>query len=184
MPTDTRTDDLGWTAPDFTLPGVDGRTYSLHALKGEKGTVIVFICNHCPFVRAVAGRIVDEASALAAHGVTTVAICSNDARDYPEDSFDKMRDFAARHGFSFPYLHDESQEVARAYGALCTPDFFGFDSDLRLRYRGRLDESGRQPAPPGAKRELYDAMRQVAETGRAPREQTPAIGCSIKWKAA
>jgi peroxiredoxin len=175
--------DFGRPAPDFRLPGVDGRTHALSDLRGERGTVVAFICNHCPYVIAVADRLAAEARALAEIGVATVAICSNDATAYPEDSFENMKAFAARHGFGFPYLHDESQAAARAYGAVCTPDFFGYDRDLRLRYRGRLDESGRGPARPGARRELHEAMAAVAETGRGPADQTPSIGCSIKWRA-
>lgn len=176
--------DFGWKAPAFTLPGVDGKTYSLEELKGPNGTLVVFICNHCPYVKAVIDRLVRDATALKALGVNTVAICSNDATTHPDDSFDKMKEFAREHGFTFPYLHDEAQDVARAYDAACTPDFFGFDKDLALQYRGRLDESGREPAGPNVRRELYEAMKQIAETGEGPREQTPSIGCSIKWKAA
>jgi peroxiredoxin len=175
--------DFGWKAPDFRLPGVDGRTHALSGLRGERGTLVAFICNHCPYVIAIADRLADEARALAALGVATVAICSNDAQAYPDDGFDRMAAFAAKHGFGFPYLHDETQAVARAYGAVCTPDFFGFDRGLGLQYRGRLDESGRGPAKRGARRELYEAMRAVAETGRGPAGQTPSIGCSIKWRA-
>jgi peroxiredoxin len=176
--------DFGWKAPAFTLPAVDGKTYSLEELKGPNGTLVVFICNHCPYVKAVIDRLVRDATALKALGVNTVAICSNDATTHPDDSFDKMKEFAREHGFTFPYLHDESQDVARAYDAACTPDFFGFDKDLALQYRGRLDESGREPAGPNVRRELFEAMKQIAETGEGPREQTPSIGCSIKWKAA
>ncbi len=129
-------------------------------------------------------RIVRDAADLAALGVATVAISSNDAATYPEDSFPRMKEVAAEHAFPFPYLYDESQDVARAYGAVCTPDFFGFNRDLELQYRGRLDASGRNPAPPGARRELFEAMKAVAETGRGPAEQVPSMGCSIKWKAA
>jgi peroxiredoxin len=174
----------GMTAPDFTLPGIDGRTWTYGDAAGPNGLVVMFICNHCPYVQAVVDRIVRDARALRDIGIGTVAISSNDAVAYPEDSFDRMRDFAQRHGFDFPYLHDESQEVARAYGAVCTPDFFGFDRERRLQYRGRLDSSGRQPAPPDARRELYDAMAQVARTGRGPDVQNASIGCSIKWKMA
>ena len=144
----------------------------------------MFICNHCPYVKAIVDRAVRDASELAALGVRTVAICSNDAVAYPDDSFEKMKQFAADHGFPFPYLHDESQAVAKAYDAACTPDFFGFNARLELQYRGRLDESGRNAADPGARRELFEAMKQVAETGEGPREQTASMGCSIKWKAA
>lgn len=173
--------DFGWKAPDFRLPATDGKTYSLADISGPKGTLIVFICNHCPYVKAVAPRLVRDAKDLQAAGIGVAAICSNDGRTYPEDSFDRMKEFASEHGFSFPYLHDESQDVARAYEAVCTPDFFGFDAELGLQYRGRLDESKTTPVP-NARRELYEAMMQVAETGHGPREQTPSMGCSIKWK--
>lgn len=176
--------DLGWKAPAFELPATDGKIYSLDALKGENGTLVMFICNHCPYVKAVIGRLVRDVNDLKPYGIGAVAICSNDAEHYPEDSFERMRDFAREHGFSFPYLHDESQAVARAYDAVCTPDFFGFNARLELQYRGRLDESGREPAWPGARRELFEAMREIASSGRGPREQIPSIGCSIKWKAA
>jgi peroxiredoxin len=176
--------DFGWQAPSFTLPGTDGKTYSLEVLRGSKGTLVMFICNHCPYVKAVIDRIVRDANELKSYGISTVAICSNDAEHYPEDSFDNMKSFASAHRFGFPYLHDEGQEVARAYDAACTPDFFGFDADLKLQYRGRLDASGREPASPGVRRELFEAMKEIAATGHGPREQTPSIGCSIKWKAA
>jgi peroxiredoxin len=176
-----QTCDFGWKAPDFRLPATDGKSYSLADIRGEKGTVIVFICNHCPYVRSVIDRIVRDASDLARIGVGTVAICSNDAIAYPADSFDNMKIFAAEHRFPFPYLFDESQAVARAYDAACTPDFFGFNADLGLQYRGRLDASGRT-AIPDARRELFEAMMRIAETGEGPRDQTPSIGCSIKWK--
>jgi len=144
----------------------------------------MFICNHCPYVKAVIDRVVRDADALKALGINTVAICANDATTHPDDSFDNMKVFAREHGFTFPYLHDESQDVARAYDAVCTPDFFGFNKNLELQYRGRLDASGREPASPSVRRELFEAMKQIAETGQGPREQTPSIGCSIKWKAA
>lgn len=176
--------DFGWKPADFDLPGVDGRRYTLEDIRGPKGVLVMFICNHCPYVKAVIDRIVRDAKELQPLGIGAAAICANDAEAYPADSFDNMKAFAAEHGFPFPYLHDESQAVARAWGAACTPDFFGFNADLELQYRGRLDESGRQPAPPEARRELLEAMERVAETGRGPREQTPSMGCSIKWKAA
>ncbi|MQX37592.1 thioredoxin family protein [Roseospira navarrensis] len=176
--------DFGWPAPDFSLPGVDGRTWSLSDVRGPKGTLIVFICNHCPYVKAVIDRLVRDAHALMDQGVGVAAICSNDPVQYPDDSFENMKAFAAQHGFRFPYLHDESQAVAKAYDAVCTPDFFGFDAGLGLQYRGRLDSSGKQPAAPDARRELFGAMSAVADTGQGPRDQTPSMGCSIKWKAA
>lgn len=174
----------GFKAPDFTLPGVDGKTCSLEDVKDEKGTVVMFICNHCPYVKAIIDRIVRDAAALQDSGIGCVAIMSNDTVTYPEDSFDNMKAFAAQNGFTFPYLLDETQAIAKAYDAVCTPDFFGFNADLELVYRGRLDESGRNPAGPDVKRELYDAMKQVAETGQPPHEQVASMGCSIKWKDA
>ena len=176
--------DFGWTAPDFRLPATDGKTYALADIAGPKGTLVMFICNHCPYVLAVLDRILRDARDLQALGIGVAAICSNDAARYSDDSFDNMRRMAEKMGFPFPYLHDETQRVARAWGAECTPDFFGLDADGALQYRGRLDESRAQPAPPDARRELYEAMKQVAETGRGPKEQTPSMGCSIKWKAA
>ncbi len=184
MAVETPICDFGWKAPDFALPATDGRTYALSAIRGPKGTLIMFICNHCPYVKAIADRMVRDARDLQALGIGVAAICSNDADAYPEDSFAHMGTFARAHGFTFPYLHDESQAVARAYEAVCTPDFFGFDAELGLQYRGRLDESGRHPAAPGARRELHEAMAQVAATGRGPAWQTPSMGCSIKWKPA
>jgi peroxiredoxin len=173
----------GMIAPDFTLPGTDGQRWTRDAIIGPHGLLVAFICNHCPYVQAIVDRLVRDARALQDAGIGVVAISSNDVSAYPEDSFDNMRAFAKKHGFSFPYLYDETQEIARAYGAVCTPDFFGFNRDLQLEYRGRLDASGRQPAAPDAKRELLEAMKQVAATGHGPAEQTPSIGCSIKWKA-
>ena len=174
---------LDTPAIDFRLPATDGRTYALADVAGKNGTVVVFICNHCPYVKAVIDRLAADARSLMAEGVGFAAICSNDAANYPEDSFDNMRRFAKAHDLPFPYLHDESQSVARAYGAVCTPDFFGFDNTGRLKYRGRLDEGRTGPPPKGARRELVEAMRAVAKTGTAPRQQFPAMGCSIKWRA-
>jgi peroxiredoxin len=167
---------------DFALKGTDGRTYALADVSGENGTLVMFICNHCPYVQAVIDRIIRDARELAPLGVTSIAICSNDAETYPEDSFENMRAFAQQHAFPFPYLHDESQDVARAYGAVCTPEFFGFNNRLELQYRGRLDESRMEPARTGARRELFDAMNLIAETGSGPPDQVPSVGCSIKWK--
>jgi peroxiredoxin len=176
--------DFGWTPPAFRLPATDGRVLSLADIAGPRATLVMFICNHCPYVVAVIDRIIRDCRDLAALGVGVAAICSNDASTHPEDGFDAMRAEAERRGFPFPYLHDESQQVARAWGAACTPDFFGFDARLGLQYRGRLDASGRNPAPEGARRELYEAMRQIAGTGHGPAGQVPSMGCSIKWKAA
>lgn len=174
--------DFGWPAADFSLPGVDGATHTLESCRGPRGLLVMFICNHCPYVQAVLPRLLRDARELAPLGVNCVAIMSNDPTDYPEDSRDNMVRIARLQDFPFPYLLDASQQVARAYAAVCTPDFFGFDADLKLQYRGRLDASGKQPAPPDARRELFLAMRQIAETGQGPAEQTPSIGCSIKWK--
>jgi peroxiredoxin len=173
--------DFGWKARDFALKGVDGKTWSLADVRGPKGTLVVFICNHCPYVQAVIGRLVEEAKALQAIGIGTIAVMPNDTASYPQDSFDNMKAFARKHRLPFPYVIDETQEVARAYRAQCTPDFFGFNATDELQYRGRLDAS-RTSLVPGARRELYEAMRQVAETGRGPAEQTPSMGCSIKWR--
>lgn len=176
--------NFGWSAPDFALPGTDGRTWTLADVRGPRATLIVFICNHCPYVKAVVDRLVRDAHALMDIGVGVAAISANDPVQYPDDSFENMQRFAAEHGFRFPYLFDESQAVARAYDAVCTPDFFGFDAGLGLQYRGRLDSSGKQPAGPDARRELFEAMTMIAETGQGPRDQTASMGCSIKWKAA
>jgi len=172
----------GALAPDFSLPGVDGRTWSRDACRGPNGLLVMFICNHCPYVQAILDRIIRDARDLAPLGIGVVAISANDPAAYPEDSFENMAQLARRHAFPFPYLYDESQQVARAYGAVCTPDFFGFDAALGLQYRGRLDASRRDPAPPGARRELFEAMKLVAATGKAPAEQLPSVGCSIKWR--
>ncbi|AVM74181.1 thioredoxin family protein [Magnetospirillum gryphiswaldense] len=182
MAVETPICDFGWQAPPFALPGIDGRIWSLDQVRGPKGTLIMFICNHCPYVQAVVDRMVRDANELRALGIGVAAIMSNDVVAYPEDGFDNMTVFAARHGFAFPYLYDESQQVARAYDAVCTPDFFGFDADLGLQYRGRLDESRKQAAPVDVRRDLFEAMRQVAETGRGPVDQIPSMGCSIKWR--
>lgn len=174
--------EFGLPAPDFALPGVDGRVWTRDACRGEKGLLVMFICNHCPYVKAVRERIVRDARELAGLGVGSVAIMSNDPSEYPEDSFENMKRIAREFDFSFPYLLDETQGVARAYGAVCTPDFFGYGADLGLQYRGRLDESRKEAAPEGVRRDLFEAMRQVAETGRGPRDQIPGMGCSIKWR--
>ena len=173
--------DFGAAAPDFDLPATDGRRYRRDAMAGPNGLLVMFICNHCPFVKAVLDKMVRDAAELKSHGINSVAISSNDPKDYPEDSFDNMKALAQRMRFPFPYLWDESQDVAKAYGAVCTPDFFGYNSKLKLQYRGRLDDSGRSPKP-DSPRELFNAMLQVARTGEGPREQSASIGCSIKWR--
>jgi peroxiredoxin len=176
--------DFGWPAVDFDLPGVDGRRHSLASARGPRGLLVMFICNHCPYVKAVLDRIVRDAAELKTLGIGCIAIMSNDPTDYPEDSWDNMVALAKRMDFPFPYVLDESQEIAKAYGAVCTPDFFGFNADLQLQYRGRLDESRKEAAPVGVRRDLFEAMKQVALTGNGPREQIASIGCSIKWKDA
>ncbi len=172
---------MGWKASDFSLKGVDGKSYSLGDVRGLKGTLVVFICNHCPYVKASIDRIVAEAKALREIGIGTIAIMPNDTESYSEDSFDNMKAFAARHGLTFPYVLDATQDVARAYDAQCTPDFFGFSANDELQYRGRLDAS-RVTTVPNARRDLFEAMKQVAETGHGPAEQIPSMGCSIKWR--
>ena len=173
--------EFGWKARDFDLEGVDGRRHRLADVRGEKGTLVMFVCNHCPYVKAVADRLARDAAELAQHGIGAIAIMSNDTDAYPADSFENMKVFAAAHGFAFPYAIDPTQAVARAYDAVCTPDFFGFDAEDGLRYRGRLDESGNSPVP-GARRELFEAMCQVARTGHGPQDQVPTMGCTIKWR--
>lgn len=176
--------DFGWKAPDFTLPATDGQSYSLGDIAGRAGTLIMFICNHCPYVISALERIERDAADLQKLGIGVAAICSNDAQSHPADSFENMKEMASKRGFSFPYLRDEDQSVARAYGAACTPDFFGFNGDLELQYRGRLDAAGRNPRPEDMRRDLFEAMKQVAQTGKGPADQVPSMGCSIKWKAA
>jgi len=179
--TETPVCDFGRPAPEFSLPGVDGKTYTLSQARGPNGLLIMFICNHCPYVKAVRDRIIRDMTELRQYGIGAVAISANDPGDYPEDSFANMKRVAQEFNYPFPYLHDETQEVARAYGAVCTPDFFGYNKDLELQYRGRLDESRKEPAP-GARRDLFEAMKQIARTGRGPQDQIPSMGCSIKWK--
>lgn len=174
--------DFGRPAPPFALPDVDGRIWTLDDCKGDKGLLVMFICNHCPYVKAIRDRLVRDTRGLLAHGVRSVAIMSNDPTDYPEDAPENMKKVAQQYDFPFPYLLDASQQVAQAYGAVCTPDFFGYNADLELQYRGRLDASRKEAAPQDARRELFEAMVQVANTGQGPKDQTPSMGCSIKWK--
>lgn len=173
--------DAGMNAPDFNLPATDGKHYRLKDVMGEKGLVVMFICNHCPFVKAILDKIIRDTAELKQHGINSVAIMANDPEQYSEDSFDNMKHLAESKAFPFPYLLDEKQGVAKAYGAVCTPDFFGFNNKGELQYRGRLDESGMRNIPDG-ERDLFNAMVEVANTGQAPKEQLPSIGCSIKWK--
>ena len=174
--------DFGKPAVDFQLLGVDGKTRTLKDCMGEKGLLVMFICNHCPYVKAVKNRIVRDTNELKAFGINSVAIMPNDFVAYPDDSFENMKLWSDELNFSFPYLLDETQEVAKNYGAICTPDFFGYNADFELQYRGRLDSSRREITPDNTPRDLFEAMKLVAETGDAPREQISSIGCSIKWK--
>ena len=174
--------EFGKPAIDFSLPGVGGKTWTLQECNGEKGLLVMFICNHCPYVKAVRDRIVRDTNELKAMGVNSVAIMSNDPSLYEEDSFENMKAVSDEFGFSFPYLLDETQQVAKAFGAVCTPDFFGYNSDLELQYRGRLDESRKETAAADVRRDLFEAMSEVARTGKGPAEQIPSMGCSIKWK--
>lgn len=167
---------------DFSLPGVDGKIWTPEAARGEKGLLVMFICNHCPYVKAIRDRLVRDTRELVQHGINSVAIMSNDPTEYEEDSFENMKRVAKDFGFPFPYLLDETQQVAKDYGAVCTPDFFGYNGSMQLQYRGRLDASRKEAAATDVKRDLFDAMVQVAETGRGPAEQIPSMGCSIKWK--
>lgn len=174
--------DFDKAAIDFSLPGIDNRVWTLEDCRGPGGLLVMFICNHCPYVKAIRERLVRDTRELQTLGVNSVAIMSNDPSLYEEDSFENMQAVARQYDFPFPYLLDESQSIARAYGAVCTPDFFGYNKDLQLQYRGRLDASGKQTASADVRRELFEAMRLVAETGQGPLEQVPAIGCSIKWR--
>jgi len=183
MAAQSRVCDFGWQAVDFDLSGVDGRRHTLASARGPNGLLVMFICNHCPYVKAIRARMVRDCRELAGHGIGSIAVMSNDPTEYPEDSFENMRRVAAEEGFTFPYVLDVTQAVAKAYDAVCTPEFFGFNAALELQYHGRLDASKTAPVE-GAKRELFDAMVEIARTGRGPAEQTTALGCSIKWKDA
>ena len=172
--------DFGWQAPDFNLVNVDGNLVSLDLAMGKNGLLVMFICNHCPYVKAILPRLITDVRELNILGVNTVAIMSNDAADYPEDSADNMQKIAREMNFPFPYLLDASQQIAKNYGAVCTPDFFGFNNKSQLQYRGRFDESRKQTAPKST-RDLFHAMKLIAKTGQGPREQITSVGCSIKW---
>lgn len=169
-------------APDFTLKNIDENMMSLSDIKGENGTVIMFICNHCPYVKGIIDRIVGTMKELQDQGIGCAAIMPNDTDNYPADSFENMQAFAKENGFTFPYLIDETQEIAKAYGAVCTPDIFGFNADLNLQYRGRLDSAGANPADAGTRQELREAMERIKDIGAGPHQQFPSMGCSIKWK--
>lgn len=175
--------EMGRAAINFDLPATDGRTYRFSDVAGPNGTVIAFICNHCPYVIAMIDRLAADARVLIGEGIGVAAICSNDAGSYPDDAFPRMIDFAQAHDLPFAYLHDEDQSVARAFDAVCTPDIFGFDGTGMLRYRGRLDEGRAGSVAAGARHELLEAMRLIVKTGEGPVEQIPSMGCSIKWKS-
>lgn len=166
----------------FSLRGIDGKTHTLDGVRGEAGTLVMFLCNHCPYVLGVIDPLVGDCRALQAEGIGCVAVMPNDTKAYPADSFDNMVRFAQKHGFTFPYLIDETQEVARAYGAVCTPDLFGFNRDGMLKYRGRVDSAGSRPATGNERRELREAMTMIAQKGEGPSNQMPSMGCSIKWR--
>jgi peroxiredoxin len=174
--------EFGLPAIDFDLPGVDGKRWTLQDCRSQRGLLVMFICNHCPYVKAIQTRLVRDCNVLLAEGIGCVAIMPNDTEAYREDSFENMKKIALQFDYPFPYLIDESQEIARAYGAVCTPDFFGYNRDLTLQYRGRLDSSGIKPEANDTRRELVEAMLQIAETGLGPENQTPSMGCSIKWR--
>jgi len=178
---DTPICEFGWKAPDFTLKTPTGESVTLSERLGDRGLLIAFICNHCPYVVAIAERLAADAKTLQDEGIQVLAVMSNDYRDYAADAPPQMETFAARYGFAFPYLVDEDQSVGKAYRAVCTPDFFGFNRDGGLQYRGRLDDAGRGDGG-GRTPELLNAMRAIAETGNGPSEQTPSMGCSIKWR--
>ncbi len=174
--------EFDWLAPDFSLLGVDQKKHTFNSVKGSNGTLIMFICNHCPYVLAVLDRILRDCNDLIRMGVGVAAISSNDVEAYPEDSFLNMQKLSRENKFPFPYLYDEDQSIAKKYDAVCTPDFFGFNSEMGLQYRGRLDASRKEAGPKDLRRELYEAMAQVAKTGKGPEDQISSMGCSIKWK--
>ena len=182
MPIQTPICDFGKKAVPFELKSTDEKILKLYDVKGENGTLIMFICNHCPYVKAVAKEIVEDCSELKKIGINSVAICSNDFVNYPEDSFENMIKFSNDNQLNFPYLQDDTQEDAKAYDAVCTPDFFGYNKDLELQYRGRLRELKNFIPVKDGESDLLKAMRQVAETGSGPKDQTPSAGCGIKWK--
>ena len=182
MLTQTPICDFGKKAVPFKLKSTEGKIISLEDIKGENGTLIMFICNHCPYVKAITKDIVEDCNELKKLGINSIAISSNDPTNYPEDSFENMIKFAKKNEFSFPYLIDETQEIAKAYDAVCTPDFFGYNKDLELQYRGRSRELRNLIPIRNGKSDLYKAMKQIAETDNGPKDQIPSAGCSIKWK--
>ena len=181
MPEITPICQFGAKAISFSLKGIDDKTYNLEEIKGENGTLVMFICNHCPYVKGVIDRLVADVIDLQKKGIGCVAIMSNDAEKYPEDSFENMKQFSKKNNFTFPYLYDLTQEIAKAYGAVCTPDFFGYNKNLELQYRGRLDNAGISGEILKDK-ELLNAFHQIVKSGKGPKEQKSSMGCSIKWK--
>lgn len=174
--------EIGSKAPDFKLTATDGKVYTLNEIRGEKGLLVMFICNHCPYVKAVLDKIIRDTAELKKAGINSIGIMSNDTVNYPDDSFENMKKLAESKSFPFPYVLDETQSVAKQYGAVCTPDFFGYNANLELQYRGRIDASGMDSSKQSA-RELFDAMSEIATTGKTAMKQMPSMGCSIKWKA-
>ena len=174
--------NFGEKAQDFNLKNIDENNYDLKSLMGEKGTLIMFICNHCPYVKAIAKEVSETTKILKNYNVNSIAIMSNDTKNYPEDSFENMKTFAKVNKFNFPYLIDETQNIAKEYGAVCTPDFFGYNSDLELQYRGRLRALKDLTPVQGSENELLKAMIAISNTGKGPQEQNPSMGCNIKWK--
>jgi len=181
MPEITPICQFGAKAISFSLKGIDDKTYNLEEIKGENGTLVMFICNHCPYVKGVIDRLVADVIDLQKKGIGCVAIMSNDTEKYPEDSFENMKQFSKNNNFTFPYLYDLTQEIAKAYGAVCTPDFFGYNKNLELQYRGRLDNAGISGEILKDK-ELLNAFHQIVKSGKGPKEQKSSMGCSIKWK--
>ena len=182
MPVNATNNKLGWLAPSFNLLDISDHYISLDKLKGDNGTVIAFICNHCPYVIAIADRLSFEAKELKKLSINMIAIMSNDVEQYPEDSFDNMKLFAKKYDFEFSYLYDETQEVAKNYGAVCTPDIFGFNSSLELMYRGRIDSGVMNSKETDINRDLFNAMIKIKDEGVGPQKQFNSFGCSIKWK--
>ena len=174
--------NFGWIAKDFQLLGVDNEYWNLEKIKGKNGLVVMFICNHCPYVKAIMSRLVSDIYELKKYGINTIAISSNDIINYPDDSFENMRILSEENHFDFPYVYDETQEIAKKYDAICTPDFFGFNSKLELQYRGRFDSTGREKAGPNNRRDLFEAMKLISASQQGPTQQQASIGCSIKWK--
>ena len=173
--------NFGWKAEPFTLLGIDNKSWTLDKAKGENGLLIMFICNHCPYVKAILIRLINDLLELQKYGINSIAISSNDVVNYPQDSFEEMRKLSVLHNFTFPYIFDESQSVAKSYDAICTPDFFGYNNNLELQYRGRIREFNNLKAVAGSENELLKSMIDIGKTGKGPLKQNPSMGCSIKW---